>query len=323
MAGEGFRIWAEWCPSFADEFVSKARRGGVKLDYSRGSLSAVEDLLYEELRDIKTISLHDSVYDLIKMATAYLSEVIVRNIGGRPNFDNQIMQATVEDVGIRGLKALPEAKIGWLTISDRDERKLEWYYDRLRATSEILRSTPAQVDKERVWGRLLNYVETCREALKFSIWRGGKLEMLLTPFVWCPSCDHIPLVAARIVGPEDVIKMRFKQIVYKLLYETSGNPCNKCGGLSFPLGYGLNYVKLIPRSSTAPRIVGRLLSSRPKVDEYYLTVVSTTIGKTLALYNLVRRQGDTVVEISEDRPNPLEGIQNPFLVRLPDTPFYV
>jgi hypothetical protein len=323
MAGDGREIWAEWCSSFADEFASRARRDGVQLDYSRGSLGAAEEQLYEELEDVRVITLRADYYELIKVATAYLSEVIVRNIGGRPDFDNRIMQATVEDVGVRGLKALPEARVGWLAIGGGGKRKLEQYYDRLRATSEALRSTPVQLDSEKLWGRIVSYVQTCRDVCKSSIRERGGLEMTLTPFVWCSSCDDMPLVAARIVGPESIVKMRFGQVVYELLYEASGKNCAKCGGSSFPLGYSLNFTKVVSREARTTRTVGRMMPSQSRGEEYYLTVVNTTIGRALTLYNTVERRGGEVVGIGEDNAESLRDVHGPFLVRLPDTPFYV
>ena len=79
---------AEWSPETAEAFRDLAADFGVTLDYSPESLREVERLIGENFTD-RHGRVKKKHYDLSGATGAYVTEVILRNIGGRWDWESE------------------------------------------------------------------------------------------------------------------------------------------------------------------------------------------------------------------------------------------
>jgi len=314
------REWVERCASNAEAFIRNARKEGVDLNYSRESLQAAETHLQKRKTSLRDKLSERERLQLIDQATAYLAQVILKNLGGELDIDTATEEVSVEKIGGQEIKALPSQRINKL-INQETKEPLTAYYDRIAETLEKTKTGAITINREELWKHAERIAHDFRSMDKTHIKNTGDLTPILLPLAWCLSCNRLGALAIIPLTtiPEDLRK-KFPETVRHAVSQAREQPCQRCGAELIPLGYIHNtlawYIPRPPDGSTPDRPP----SQHPERQEAYITTLNTTVGRTLFITGKILRKRNKVVKIEEDQAETPE--TSPFLATLPNTPLY-
>lgn len=98
--------------AYAEQAVAAGRKFGVTLDYSEGSLRAVEDILARSEQRSGGSSLQEDLDEACKIWGSYLGEVVRRRFGGAWSIETYPgKQFATLTLSVRGSKLFPSIKV--------------------------------------------------------------------------------------------------------------------------------------------------------------------------------------------------------------------
>lgn len=321
LSGELREIWFKFGSPFAERFVNNAKERGVGLSYARDSLKAAEDFILESWRKgymfPRSMDPKAETYDralLLIQAAAFLTRIVIEDFGGELGFDDSLGQPCVENVGGLGIRVFTVLRIQLL--ASRGLRGLERYYDRVAWAVREMRAGRIIIDRDRLWKIVEEHAYKLRSVDESTIRERGDLRPVLFPFAYCPKCGDIPsLMVVPVIG---IRKEEFREVALHTLFAMLENPCGRCKGQTLLLGYSFNSLAwTIPRPEDGS-MPDKPPSQHPDRREIFMTVVNTTLGRSVSISSEVYRSGNKVTGFGEKVASPIEG--GILFIPLPNTP---
>ncbi|MBO3810145.1 MAG: hypothetical protein FGF50_11215, partial [Candidatus Brockarchaeota archaeon] len=293
---------------------------GVGLSYAKDSLKAAEDFILESWRKgymfPRPMDPKAETYDkalLLIQAAAFLTRIIIKDFGGELGFDDSLKQPCVENVGGLGIKVFTALRMELL--ASRGVRGLKQYYERVAWAVREIGAGRIIIDRDKLWKMVDEHAYKLRSVDESTIRKNGDLKPVLFPFAYCPRCDDIPsLVVMPVIG---IRKEEFQEAVLRTLFATLENPCSKCKGQTLLLGYSFNHLAWMitrPKDGSMP---DKPPSQHPDKREIFMTMVNTTLGRSVSIISEVYRSDNKVTGFGETVVSPIEG--GILLVPLPNT----
>jgi len=312
--------WLERCEELSEAFVEDAARRGIPLDYSKTDLQALERFLRRERATVAVRISQKARRGLMLGASAYLGQVILRNMGGKLGWEASFQTVSVDDVGSQGIKALPWERVAELVDEGWGE-PLKEYYERIEEAVEARARDDWRLNEVDVWGQIQDRIRSLREVGRHMLRDTGKLAASLLPLTYCPACRRLDGRDSAPLKPRpDQLRRGFPLLVRSTLSDARWDRCSHCGGQLLPLGYGFNTLGWHLLRSGEAGLRSALSGNVPAREEVYVTALNTTLQRSLFLRGLVHRAKKKITEIEVDELEDLKGGQ--FLVPLPSTPFY-
>lgn len=319
-AGELRDIWFKFGSPFAERFVNNARGKGVGLSYGKDSLKAAEDFILESWKKgyvfPRSTDPKAEKYDkalLVIQAAAFLTRIIIKDFGGELGFDDSLKQPCVENVGGLGIRVFTALRIQLL--ASRGLRGLKQYYERVAWAVREAGAGRITIDKDRLWKMVEEHAYKLRSVDESTIRESGNLNPVFFPFAYCPRCDDIPsLVVMPVIG---IRKEEFQEAALQTAFTMLEAPCGKCKGQTLLLGYSFNHLAwMIPRPKDGS-MPDKPPSQHPDRREIFLTIVNTTLGRSIGIISEVYRSGNKVTGFGETTVSPVSG--GVLFIPLPDT----
>jgi len=265
---------------------SMKKEKGVLLDYSRNTLRTVEKYLLENYLRLKDSKDRGS---LRRAVAAYLTEVTIRNFGGRASFDNKYEVFTVEEIGNLGVKATPELEVMRLCVYGKPGA-LEQYYDHVSLAVEMAEKGLAldQLKSEEEILRISSeaYVPLARIASPKLL----EYRLVVSTFYWCPMCNRAGY-GGTFVTRFEVKRYLFCKawLLFKSLKNIREKTCPKCKGPVFPFGYVAGILTHVLKSESREG-VGIVITERgSRSEEALLTGYSSVLGRSVVMARGIRR----------------------------------
>jgi len=314
------RQWLERCEELSEAFVEEAARRGISLDYSETVLQGLERFLRRQRATVSVRISQKARRGLMLGASAYLAQVILRNMGGKLGWETSFQTVSVDDVGSQGIKALPLERVrepveeGW-------GEPLKEYYQRIEEAVEARARGDWRLNEADAWGQIQDRIHSLREVGRHTLGDTGRLDASLLPLTYCPACRRLDGREGAPLKPRlDQLRRGFPLLVRTTLSEARWDRCSNCGGQLLPLGYSFSTLGWHLLRSGEGGLRSPLSGKVPEREEVYLTALNTTLQRGMFLRGLVHRAKKKITEIEVDELEELKGGQ--FLVPLPSTPFY-
>lgn len=312
--------WLERCKEMADKFVENAGQKGSSLGYTKTDLQTLERFLRRRRASIAVRTSRKNRRRLVAGASAYLGQVILRNMGGRLGWETSFQTVSVEDVGGQGIKAFPRDRVAELVDEGWGE-PLKQYYKRIEEAMEARERGDWQLNEDDVWNQVQERVRALREEGSQTLRNTGKLAASVLPLTYCPACGRLDDRETTPMRPDpDELRRGISPLIRSALSDARWESCSDCGGQLLPVGYSLSTLGwyLLRRSESGINPpTSKKLSER---QEVYITALNTTLQRSVFLRSLVHRVKKEIIEIGKDEEEDLKGGE--FLVPLPSTPFY-
>lgn len=314
------RHWLERCEEMADKFVEDAGKRGSSLGYAKTDLQTLERFLRRQRASIVVRISRRNRRRLVARASAYLGQVILHNMGGKLGWETSFQTVSVEEVGGQGIKAFPWDRVAELVDEGWGE-PLKQYYELIEEAVKARERGDWQLNEDDVWNQVQERVRALREEGRQTLGNTGKLAASVLPLTYCPACGRLDDRENALMRPgPDELRRDFSPLIRSALSDARWERCSDCGGQLLPVGYSLSTLGwyLLRRSEGGINPpTSKKLSER---QEVYITVLNTTLQRSLFLRSLVHRVKKGIIEIGEDKEEDLKGGE--FLVPLPSTPFY-
>lgn len=319
-AGELREIWLKFGSPFAERFVNNARGKGVGLSYAKDSLEAAEDFILESWRKgymfPRSMDPKAETYDkalLLIQAAAFLTRIIIKDFRGELGFDDSLRQPCVENVGGLGIRVFTVLRMELL--ASRGVRGLKQYYDRVAWAVREVGAGRIIIDKDKLWKMVEEHAYKLRSVDESNIRKSGDLKPVLFPFAYCPRCDDIPfLMVMPVIG---IRKEEFQEAALHMVFTMLEKPCDRCKEQTLLLGYSFNHLAwMIPRPKDGS-MPDKPPSQHPDRREIFMTMVNTTLGRSVSITSEVYRSGNKVTGFGETSVSPIGG--GILFVPLPNT----
>ena len=312
--------WLERCEELSEAFVEDAARRGISLDYSKTFLQGLERFLRRQRATVTVRISQKTRRALVLGASAYLGQVILRNMGGKVGWEASFQTVSVDDVGSQGIKALPWERVAELVDEGWGE-PLKEYYERIEEAAEARARGDWRLNELDVWGQIQDQIRSLREVDRHILRDTGKLDASLLPLTYCPACRRLDGRESPPLKPHpDQLRRRFPLLVRSTLSDARWDRCSDCRGQLLPLGYSFSTLGWHLLRSGKGGLRSALSGKVPEREEVYVTALNTTLQRSMLLRGLVHRAKKKITEIEVDELEDLKGGQ--FLVPLPSTPFY-
>jgi len=259
---------------------------GVLLDYSRNTLNTVEKYFLENYARLKDIREKGS---LLRAVAAYLTEVTVRNFGGRARFDNKYELFTVEEIGNLGVKATPELEVIML-CSYGNPGVLEQYYDRISLAVEMAKrglvSDQLRGEEEILRISSEAYVPLARIAPP----QAPEYRLIVSTFYWCPVCNRAGY-AGTYVTKFDIKRYLVCKawLLFKSLKKIREKSCSKCKGPVFPFGYAASLLTHVLKKESEEEVDIAVMKKDPELEEMLLTGYSSVLGRSIVMARKIHK----------------------------------
>ncbi|MCX8183113.1 MAG: hypothetical protein N3F08_01645 [Crenarchaeota archaeon] len=314
-------IWFKFGSPFAERFVNNARGKGIGLNYDKDSLKSAEDFILESWKKgymfPRSTDSQAEAYDkalLVIQSAAFLARIIIKDFGGELGFDDSLRQPCVENVGGLGIRVFTALRTQLLV--GRGLRGLKQYYDRVAWAVREVGAGRIIIDKDRLWKIAEGHAYKLRSVDESTIRKTGDLNPVFFPFAYCPKCDDITsLVVMPVIG---IRKEEFQEAALNTVFTMLEAPCDKCEGQTLLLGYSFNHLAwMIPRPKDGS-MPDKPPSQHPDRREIFMTIVNTTLGRSVSIISEVHRSGNKVTGFGGTTASPVRG--GVLFVPLPDTP---
>jgi len=276
---------------------SMKKEKGVLLDYSRNTLRTVEKYFLENYLRLKDSRDRGS---LRRAVAAYLTEVTIRNFGGRASFDNKYEVFTVEEIGNLGVKATPELEVMRLCAYGKPGA-LEQYYDHVSLAVEMAKKGLAldQLKGEEEILRISSeaYVPLARVVSPKIL----EYRLVISTFYWCPVCNRAGYGGTYVTRFDVKRYLLCKAwLLFKSLKNIREKACSKCKGPVFPFGYVAGLLTHVLKSESGEG-VGIVITERgSRSEEALVTGYSSVLGRSIVTAREIHRDKKReIVDIGE------------------------